>query len=380
MNPRDLYTTLVQLTNDREAFYFQDTVLDGIHYRIFNYRLASYTDFMAPGALECRGSMFETTPSGEFIRMASRPPQKFFNLGENPQTIGLDLTKVDTIELKADGSLMSTYMHRTPEGDVVVRLKSKGSLFSEQAVDANKWLNLPEHRSLRDVLWSLGTEDIAFNLEWCAPQNRIVIGYPTAHLRVLNARRNATGQYLGRDVLEHWVGDYLIDRVDVKGVDVKTFVEGIAAMTDDIEGYVCRIGDLFFKCKTEKYVSLHHAKDSINNPRRLFECVIDEAVDDLRSMFATDPTALTIIDRMTDEVTTMYNHVAHVVTQYHTDNKHLSRKDYAIGAQSLKLKNERLLGLVMSLYLGQEPDYKAWFKSRYKELGFRDSTTTPVSE
>ncbi|UQJ95715.1 RNA ligase 1 and tail fiber attachment catalyst [Klebsiella phage CPRSB] len=31
----------------------------GTPVRIFNYRMASYTDWLKPGALECRGIMFE---------------------------------------------------------------------------------------------------------------------------------------------------------------------------------------------------------------------------------------------------------------------------------------------------------------------------------
>jgi T4 RnlA family RNA ligase len=370
-----LFDELVALTQDPcEAFYAQDFQLDSSVYRIFNYRLASYTNFLLPGALECRGIMFELDIDNLCVkRLASRPMTKFFNYQENPMTMDLDLSKVDTIELKADGSLMSTYIHNGQ-----LRLKSKGSLFSEQAIDAMKWLEQDDEDIVRfhGMLHGLDNAGWTVNLEWCAPQNRIVIGYLTAHLKVLNARNRATGNYMSRDMLESaFSSTYLIDRVDTNGLNTAAFVQSIPAIQDDIEGYVARIGDLWFKIKTEKYMSLHHAKDSINNPRRLFEAVVDEGVDDLRSMFAHDELAIKQIDEMQLRVTAIYNHLVQSVETYHAANKAFDRKTYAIGAQTLELNGLRLLGLAMNMYLNKDPDFKGWLKGKYKELGFRDTAT-----
>lgn len=368
-----LFDELVALTMDPcEAFYAQDFQLDGSVYRIFNYRLASYTNFLLPGAMECRGIMFELDEQNRCVkRLASRPMQKFFNLNENPMTMDLDLSKVDTVELKADGSLMSTYTHNDQ-----IRLKSKGSLFSEQAIDAMKWLDQSENQQLKQHLAIADHSGITVNLEWCAPFNRIVIGYEQPHLKVLNARYRTTGDYMSREVLVERFGvEHVIEAVDTKGLDTVAFVKSIPAMQDDIEGYVARIGDLWFKIKTEKYMSLHHAKDSINNPRRLFEAVVDEGVDDLRSMFAHDELAMKQIDEMQAKVTVMYNHLVRLVEDYHREHMMVDRKTYAIGAQGLELNGLRLLGLAMNVYLGKDPDFKGFLKSKYKELGFRDTAT-----
>ena len=105
MHPRQqqIFTELEALVASSEAFYRQEFILDGARFWIYNYRLASYADFLAPSALECRGIMFEVDAADQPIRLASFPFPKFFNLNENPMTIGLDLNAVDTIELKADG-------------------------------------------------------------------------------------------------------------------------------------------------------------------------------------------------------------------------------------------------------------------------------------
>lgn len=363
-----LYVDLMALTKD-DAFYFQDFDLEGVNYRIFNYRLASYTEFQKPGAMECRGVMFvvsDETP----VRLASLPMPKFFNLHENPLTMNLDLSKVDTVEVKADGSLMSTYVHHE-----YIRLKSKGSLFSEQAIDAMKWLETQPELAKR--LKRLDLMGWTVNLEWCAPWNRIVIGYENAHLKVLNARHRETGEFMDRASLEDWCGrSHVIDRVDTNGLNVATFVQSIPAMLDDIEGYVARIGDLWFKVKTEKYLSLHHAKDSVNNPRRLFEAILDEGIDDLRSLFYTDAVAMKMIDEMQDKVDHLYNHMVKTVEDFYAANKHMERKDYAIKGQT---ELDRLFfGLAMTKYLDKPVDYKGFMKSKYKEFGVRDTQQEEV--
>lgn len=364
---QNMYDNLMALTSGSETFYFQDFELEGSTYRIFNYRLSSYSEFMKPSALECRGHMFELV-GGDVIRLAALPMQKFFNLNENPMTIGLDLSQVDTVELKADGSLISTYMH-----GALLRMKSKGSLFSDQALAAMAWLDRPENQEFRTAVYSLSRSGHTVNMEWCAPDNRIVIGYEKPHLKVLNVRSMQDGSYVAREVLEALFGDNMIDRVNTNGMDVATFVQSIPAMLDDIEGYVARIGGLWFKIKTDKYMSLHHTKDSINNPRRLFEAVLDEGVDDLRAMFFEDKLAIKLIDEMTEKVDKMYNHMVALVEKFYEDNKLLDRKDFAIKGQS---ELPRLyFGLVMTKYQQKPVDYKGFMKGKWKELGFRDEKT-----
>lgn len=184
-----LYADLLVLTQANEAFYHQEFMLDGKTYRIFNYRLASYTDFQQPGALECRGVMFEVS-GDDAVQLASLTMSKFFNLNENPSTMGVDLTKVKRIEEKADGSLMSTYLHNDE-----LRLKSKGSLFSDQALAAMKWLDRPENKQFKNELKlaAMGVRPYTVNLEWCSPEHRIVLGYMEPTLKVLNMRDHEDG-------------------------------------------------------------------------------------------------------------------------------------------------------------------------------------------
>ena len=128
-------TALVAASADK-TFFSKTVSLDNrTYYRIFNYGMfASYTSFLQPGALECRGIMFEIDKDNVPIRLACLPMEKFFNLHENPSTMNLNLAEeVVEIQEKADGSLMSTYIHNNQ-----LRLKSKGSSsFSVRNLDGS---------------------------------------------------------------------------------------------------------------------------------------------------------------------------------------------------------------------------------------------------
>lgn len=79
---KQLFDDLVTLVAANDGFHCAKSVSDGHHYWIFDYRLASYTDFLWPNALNCRGVMFEVTEAGEYVRVACLPFAKFFNQGE----------------------------------------------------------------------------------------------------------------------------------------------------------------------------------------------------------------------------------------------------------------------------------------------------------
>jgi len=195
-----MYDELMALVADSETFYYKDFELGGTVFRIFNYRLASYTEFMRPSGLECRGHMFEvssTDVDATAVRLASLPMPKFFNLYECPATMDLDLSQIEEIADKADGSLITTYMHN---GHLSV--KSKGSLFSDQANDAKNYLTKSENWDFRDELVAAERLGYTVIMEYVAPHNRIVIGYENEELRVLGVRSRIDGSYVHYDDID----------------------------------------------------------------------------------------------------------------------------------------------------------------------------------
>ena len=375
---KKLYESLMERVSDGDSFFLKDDTLDGVIYRMFNYRLASYTEFQKPGALEARGIMFEIDEDGKFVNIKTRPMAKFFNLHEllGHPNCDIDTSKVIRISEKADGSLISTYSHRGR-----VQLKSKGSLSSDQANDSNEYLY---HRDNKPLLWLLEylvSQNFTVNMEWCSPTNRIVLSYDTPHLKILNVRHNISGKYLDIFDGEHF-GDtdtmkkYLVESFVHE--DPKSYIESVKDMTG-IEGFVCELEDgTFFKIKTDAYVSLHHSKDSINSPRRLYEVVLNEATDDLRSLFYDDLVAIAIIEEMEERVGKLYNHLVNEVETFYNDNKHLERKEYALAGRSLL--DGKSFGLAMNLYIGRPVNYTEFMIKKWKEFGVKDVEKVDIEE
>lgn len=368
---KTLYDNLLLLTQSNDAFFIRDAKLDDKLYRVFSYRMASYTDFCSPGALESRGVMFELDEAQNPIRLAAMPMEKFFNDKENPFTMDLDYSDIEQVTLKMDGSLMSTYMHNDE-----LRIKSKTALASEHAVNAMRWLDLPENEKFKDELADVTRSGLTVNMEYTSPEPfmRIVIGYQEPRLTILNVRNIENGEYVKRygflvdyhpEILQHWV-----EEVPIKVGP--TFVDSITNMTG-IEGYVIRLASgQHVKKKTMWYSALHHTKDSINNPRRLYEVVLDEASDDLKQMFQDDAYSLKAIEEMEVKVAGWYNKLVKSVEEFHDKYKDEDRKTYAIAGQAELDK----LGfpLAMFLYQNKPFSYKEVMKKWYKEFGLVDES------
>lgn len=327
-SPSELYQQLLSLCLNNPAFMYQDqTGHCGSKFRIFTYRLASYSDFLAPGALECRGSMFEVDADGGYIRIASRTPKKFFNLGENPFTMNLDLSEPALVMTKEDGSLMSTYIDRDGE----INLKSKGSTRSTQCVDAMRYLDA--NSGLKADLKTLTSNGLTVNLEWTAPWNRIVVGYTESKLTGLSIIENETGDVFGLELVEayaaqelsrFWVTRYEYDGDLAENIRRLVGSEGVVCITKD--GTTCKI-------KSEWYVHLHSTRDSLDNAKSLIQLVLMEELDDLKSIFAGDEQATWKVSYFEGTVSALYNQTCARIEDFHDEHQGKGRKEYAIAAK-----------------------------------------------
>lgn len=365
---QNLYSDLMALCNSSDAFYYVDQSFAGNTYRIFSYRLATYTDFQKPNARECRGHTFHINDAGEVIELVALPMQKFHNIGENPDVTNLDFSKdnIQYIMDKLDGSLISTVKIGQE-----FTLKSKTSLNSEQARDAWALLNTPEYKHLFDYCRRMVCAGNTVNFEWMSPTNRIVIGYEKPMLRVLNVRNNANGCYVARDIVELDVGrDYMVNIVPVPE-DSEKWIKSIENMKG-IEGFVIVLkSGLWVKQKVIEYCILHKTKDGINSDRKLFEACIMETSDDLRGLFSDDLTAITRITEMEFKVSKIYNHLSTLIDNFYNENKHLDRKSFAIKGTA-ELSQYGVFGLAMNKYVGKECDLKSFMIKNYKSYGIKD--------
>lgn len=385
------YTELMDLVEKNEAFFFKDFTFEDKKYRIFNYLLASWTLFLEPSALNCRGTMFDVTDP-ENVRLASLPPEKFFNYEEGG--VNHTLGKIGDKMEKMDGSLISTYLHN---GQLF--LKSKGSLFSEQAQSSMKFLNLKDNEKFKEQLKDLAEKGFTISLEYTSPENRIVVAYQQDALTVLSMRDHKDGKtYYATDLVK-FLKENNYDEI------LKNMVEFVNLLNEEIdhvkfvndsrdevegEGYVVQIvldnSSYLVKIKNKKYLSLHQTKDSINYPRHLFEAVINEASDDLRSMFDGDTYVLNKITEMENKVQPIFNHIVKTVEDFFEKNKDLPRKDFALLA---KKEHPDYMGLMMNSYIfyqykqgklegflnpPAENDYKAFaIKNREKIFKIKDN-------
>lgn len=347
-----IYDELMALCeDDQNLFYFKDqTTAMGMNVRIFNYHFVSYTDWLKPSALECRGIMFKMV-DGVATEILTRPMAKFFNLRENPFTTDLDMNEIEFFMDKADGSLVSTYLDNGR-----VRMKSKASIHSDQSIWANQYIDDWSHEALRFRVQELAEAGFTCNFEYVAPHNRVVLGYQDTRMILLNVRENESGNYVPYNELKsdpvlrkYLVPGYIIE----DGTDPAEFVESVYQM-QGIEGYVFKMqSGLFFKVKTDWYSELHNVKASLNNNKALMMLARLGVLDDVRALFS-DEYSLTKINTFEKIFLGFLMDSLKVIRELHKKYHGLSRKDYAVGSQTeLTLLNKPyLFGLFMSLFNG----------------------------
>jgi T4 RnlA family RNA ligase len=378
---KKLYQNLMRLSGMEDSpFYHVDHVnpYDGYTYRVFSYRLGSYTDFLEDDALECRGHMFRLEDHDAVL--VSLPFYKFFNVSENPMTMNLDFSRenIEHIAVKEDGSLITTYL----DANGVLRLKSKTSLTSTMAIDSMELLPTIEHpeasNSLMEICEKMENDGYTVIMELVSPANRIVLPYENSNLIVLGIRHRETMKMLSYEQMEAFgIAPYYTaaNVLDDIGGDTREYVESIKNMKG-IEGFVIRLkDDTMVKVKTDEYVSLHHAKDSVSSPKRLMGVVLEEATDDLRQMFSDDEQALAEIENMENFVTHLVNRLVKGAEAFYEENKDLERKGYAIKGQKELDKDQ--FSLAMAQYSGKSVDYKSFvFKNHKKYLEDYETTLT----
>ena len=350
---KELFNNLMNLVDDNSvSFFFKDaTTRNGTSVRIFSYHFAQYSDWLKPDALECRGIMFEIDEDKNPINLMCRPMAKFFNRDENPLTMNLDLSKVNEMMVKADGSLISTF-----DDNGLLGVKSKTSLISQQAVESLQLLWDIRYKELRDRCLELAQAGFTCNFEYVSPSNRIVLNYPEAALVLLNVRDNESGEYVSNQQLR---SDAVLSRylVEVYPLDnlTESDLDEIKA-SEDIEGYVFSMEDgMKFKLKTDWYCTLHRVKSSVENPKNLFMAVAYGNSDDLKPMFSDQPSLL--------KIETFEKIFLKYMNDSSEDIQHCiklisgkDRKDYVFAVQDYLKTSPRpeLFGIAMNAFDGRE--------------------------
>lgn len=349
---KSLFDNLMTLcSDDNNTFFFVDTTSSmQSKFRIFSYYIASYSEWLKPDALECRGIMFELDDNNNPIRIAARPPKKFFNLFENPFTEDIKDDQVGLAFKKEDGSLISSFIDK---GEVF--LKSKGSLFSQQVLDAQKWLYDERRKPLLECLKWYAENGITINMEWVSPDNRVVLTYEESRLIILNARNNITGEYIDLEdlVKDQTINQYMVDNHPFETIN--ELIEEVQELKDQ-EGYVVydsKGAEPVFKIKCPWYVHLHSVKSSVSSDKNLWEAVAEGVSDDIKALFETDKASLDRIAKFESIYKKQFSFVYKTAIDIYNKLRGNSRKDYAIESQSIlnEIGYPQLFNIIMRLYL-----------------------------
>lgn len=350
------FENLKKLVEISEAFYSVENEYMGETFTTFTYRLASYSDFKDNehlGSLEARGITFRNSDG----KCVSRPMAKFFNLNENPYTEIIDYSDVQEIQVKEDGSLIST----VNTGYEFI-LKSKAAFYSDQAKLAMSHLDdNPVYKNTITTYLEY-YPDRTINFEICSPENRIVLMYPETKLIILNIRDNITGEYYE---VPNILTPCKVDSLTVSNPEF--YINSIYEMSDElIEGFVIKMGSgLWFKVKTNKYSALHRAVDQIKLPKHILDVILLDASDDIKVCFKDTPELLQPLLDMEATVIPFYNHLVATVEQFNAFNVDLTQKEYAIKAMQ---EHKQIHGLLMSIRNGKVVDYYKWMTKHYLEL------------
>lgn len=243
-----------------------------------------------PVVVECRGLILDLD-----YNVVSRSFDRFFNLGEQPQTQEhLDWNKAECFE-KVDGSLIKIYCWK---GKWYV--STRGTAFAEsgvngfnitfkelvlRALDCNE-----EQFQARCDMFLEPT--VTYICELTAMENRVVTRYQGTTLWFLAARSNVTGRFVEKG---------LVNGVGIK--DIKSFrfgtveqcVETAKNLKDLNEGYVVYQDDVpVCKVKSPAYVAVHHIRgNGTLNPNRIMQLVLMGEQDEYLKYFPEDTSYFT---------------------------------------------------------------------------------------
>jgi len=338
--------------NEDSPFFYSDHGRKEEHYRIFSYHYLDKDSWVLVDALEARGIMFEI--DGDTlspIRIAARPMQKFFNIGE----VSFIKYGAPTYAMhKADGSLISSYRDNTGR----IKTKSKNSIFSDYAILAEEVLYKEEE--LLNFVEDADKKGYTVNMEIVSPDPkfRIVLFYPEPALIVLNARHRETGEYMDFSLLpkKYFTGTVLLS--ELKTLEESKRIEGYVIIDDN---------NNWWKVKSPWYLERHKAKDFINRTDGFITLVLKEEADDVLVLLADQPEVLAQMEELQSRVTKKANRIINNVSEFWLYNYKLERKEYAIKGKKELSAVEFPLAMMYYSY-GNEPDWGSFLVKWVKKL------------
>lgn len=234
---------------------------------LYNYtERATYARLWTPETRQCRGLIVEQATG----RIVCRPFDKFFNVGETSET-ALEalhnLPNAPELTEKLDGSMVAVWR----DGNIL-RASTRGSFTSSQAAAALAWLTARGYTARN---WPAGSYTVIG--EWCAPDNRVVLSYPQAELRLIGARALYDGADFDYFALRLLADELCLPVVGAYTGDLAAAVAAQNTLTG-AEGWVARWpGGFRVKIKTADYLRLHRIVSGFSAERMREALLLGEA-------------------------------------------------------------------------------------------------------
>lgn len=284
------YEECVAICQANENFFEKKTEVNGIPVSVFNYRLATLSDFVSPlgesspiQATELRGITFVHNPeTGKAERNLML--HKFFNID---QTEGYMLSQIQHKKIirsqdKADGSMI-----RFVKVGEKILAKTKVSFENDQAAIAQ---NLMEKNSkLKAFVEETIEKGLSAIFEFVSPMNQIVLVYGETKLVLLQLRDESTGEYL--DIYSNEIvkkhGVELVKAEEIQSFDF--YMEGQKSVTDR-EGWVLTLQDengllQLCKRKTQWYMDRHGLlTEGLARENHILAMILNETIDDAMAL------------------------------------------------------------------------------------------------
>lgn len=350
------YEQALELCSGEESpFYESKMVVDGFNVSVFNYRLAQYKDFAYPipekpelKGYEMRGLTFVFNEDGSLFNRYVLL-EKFFNLNQVPESLYSVVKnyKIKFVNNKEDGSIASFV--KLPNGKIVG--KSKMGFDNDQADGINRvYKTNKEVKSLVD--WALNNNIVPI-FEYVAPNNRIVLRYPSEELILLRLRDNVTGKHI--DIRDHLdkVGSIRVAPFEDEVRDLDHLIELTATQVDK-EGSIVTCEDengrdFFFKLKTPWYCERHGLlTEDLYREHVIIGYILDDKIDDILGQVPEDEKEAH--ERINKIISIVKKAIADKVSEIEKSYEQfvksgVSKKDYAINQR----KNNPNFGFVMNM-------------------------------
>ncbi len=331
-------------------FYETKLVIDGYTVSLFNYRLATNSDFQKSFAKELRGICFvfnqDETLFKRYILL-----QKFFNLNQTEESLLQNIKeyKLVAINNKEDGSL-ATFI-KLPNGRVLG--KSKMGFDNDQAKGiTNLYL---ENKNIKNLVDFCLDNDIVPVFEYVSPFNRIVLKYQVEELILLRLRDNNSGKYLDLNPFLNRFKDIKFAKFENNYSSIEEMVNDVVVQ-EDKEGVVVHCldnnqNDFMFKVKTIWYNIRHKLfSEDIHRENILIEYILNDNIDDILSQLSVEDVELrNRIDVISNVVKQEINLLVNQIDLLYNDFLDLNsdRKEFAlkyVGSQFVALGFRKIRG------------------------------------